>query len=73
LLVPLVLATLHFQWLYAYLNFREVFMVTHIFFVAPLVVDVLFVVWCLLHWTTVKGYLSGKPCTLPKDTSVLLT
>jgi len=72
LLIPLVLATLHFQWLYAYLNFREVFSVTYVFFTVPVVVDILFILWCLAEWKTVKQYLSGKPCTLPKDTSVIL-
>ena len=59
LLIALVLATMHFQWLYAYLNFREVFSVTNMFFTVPIVVDILFLVWCLCEWSRVKRYLSG--------------
>jgi|GEM_PF-360470 len=44
--VPIVLATLHFQWLYFYLQFREPFALTHLFFLMPAVVDTLFLVWC---------------------------
>jgi len=73
LLIPLALATLHFQWLYAYLNFREVFSVTPVFFVTPLVVDILFIMWCACEWRTVQTYISGEPCAPPKDSSVLLT
>jgi len=45
-----VLATLHFQWFYFYLEYREVFQLGTPFFLVPLLTDVVFFLWCLLHW-----------------------
>ena len=56
LLIPLVLATLHFQWLYAYLEMKEVFHLGYAFFAVPLVVDLLFGVWCLLSLRTIGNF-----------------
>jgi hypothetical protein len=72
LLIPLVLATLHFQWLYAYLNFKGVFSVTYTIFALPILVDILFVMWCALEWPRVKEFLSGKALPEPHNDSVLL-
>ena len=49
--IPLVLATLQFQWLYFYLQFGKVFALGPSFFVVPVLVDIAFVVlagWYLL-------------------------
>ncbi|MCF7845146.1 MAG: hypothetical protein K9M03_04960 [Kiritimatiellales bacterium] len=43
--IPLVLATLHFQWFYFYLAFSERLQLTPLFIAAPVVVDILFLVW----------------------------
>lgn len=43
--VPIALATLHFQWLYFFLQFREPFHLTRLFFLVPAVADALFFVW----------------------------
>lgn len=71
LLIPLVLATLHFQWLYAYLNFVDSFSLTTTFFVVPVFVDIVFVVWCMMHVDNLKLYLSGESMSKPEDTTVL--
>lgn len=54
---PLVLATLHFQWLYFYLQHGEVFQLGPLFFLVPAAVDIAFVLWCLLHIQEVKALL----------------
>lgn len=53
LLIPLVLATFHFQWLYAYLEMQDAFHLGYTFFTVPLVVDFLFGFWCLFSWEKV--------------------
>jgi hypothetical protein len=47
--IPLVLATLHFQWMYFYLQHGSTFQLDYWFFVVPLVVDVCFIGWCIVH------------------------
>ncbi|MFA7681748.1 MAG: hypothetical protein WCX61_01835 [Candidatus Peribacteraceae bacterium] len=48
--IPFVLATLHFQWFYFFLAFGERLHLITIFFAAPIVVDMLFVIWFLQQW-----------------------
>ena len=48
--IPIILATLHFQWLYAYLALKEVFLLGYVFFLVPVVVDVLFVVMFIVNY-----------------------
>lgn len=51
--LPLVLATLHFQWFYFFLQHREVFALRWGFFTVPLVVDGIFAIWFVregLRW-----------------------
>ncbi len=43
--IPITFATLHFQWLYFYLQFRTGFALGHEFFVMPAVIDLCFAVW----------------------------
>jgi len=45
--IPLVLATLHFQWFYFYLQYRPGFQLTSYFFLTPLIIDACFLVWCV--------------------------
>ncbi|MBT3293351.1 hypothetical protein HN512_02535 [Candidatus Peregrinibacteria bacterium] len=45
--IPLVLATLHFQWFYFYLEFRHIFSLEQSFFMVPLLVDSLFLIICI--------------------------
>ena len=40
--IPLVLATLHFQWFYFYLEYKDPFSLNMYFFLVPAIVDVLF-------------------------------
>lgn len=47
--IPFVLATLHFQWFYFYLQHGAVFQLGTLFFVVPFAVDIAFVFWCLVH------------------------
>jgi Gpi18-like mannosyltransferase len=47
--IPLVLATLHFQWLYFYLDNGAVFSLSLSFFLTPLFVDICFALWILLQ------------------------
>ena len=47
--IPLVLATLHFQWLYFYLQHGAVFQLGPMFFLVPLTVDIVFALWCIVH------------------------
>ena len=51
--IPIVLATLHFQWFYFYLQFRANFALDYAFFLMPLLVDVAFALWALFHWKEV--------------------
>ena len=48
--IPVVLATLHFQWFYFYLAFSERLQLGPLFFVAPVMVDLLFLVWISGHF-----------------------
>ncbi|MCK5016286.1 MAG: hypothetical protein KAS32_04365 [Candidatus Peribacteraceae bacterium] len=48
--IPIVLATLHFQWLYFYLQFQNTFQIGNVFFTVPLIVDILFLLYCLLNY-----------------------
>lgn len=52
--IPIVLATLHFQWFYFYLQHGEVFQITKMFFVVPIVIDALFLAWCVFNWKEVR-------------------
>lgn len=45
-----VLATLHFQWLYFYLEYREVFQLSPHFFLVPFLTDIIFLLWGSIHW-----------------------
>ena len=46
--VPIALATLHFQWLYFFLEFETVFSLSYTFFIVPALIDTLFIVYLLL-------------------------
>ncbi|MFH1670678.1 MAG: hypothetical protein ABIA92_03765, partial [Patescibacteria group bacterium] len=48
--IPVVLATLHFQWFYFYLAFSERLQLGPLFFSAPSVVDLLFLAWISQHF-----------------------
>ncbi|MDP7247167.1 MAG: hypothetical protein QF741_00915 [Candidatus Peribacteraceae bacterium] len=43
--IPLVLATLHFQWFYFYLAWAERHQLTYQFFTVPILIDVMFVIY----------------------------
>ncbi len=58
--IPLVLATLHFQWFYFFLQFKENFYLDYMFFTLPLVIDIAFVFWCLLHKREVQRVLTQR-------------
>lgn len=45
--IPLVLATLHFQWFYFFLQYRQTFTMDYTFFLIPLIVDAAFLFWCV--------------------------
>lgn len=45
--IPLVLLTLHFQWLYFYLQFKGSFSLTYGFFAAPIVIDLALLLFCV--------------------------
>ena len=47
--IPIALATLHFQWFYFFLQFREVFQLDSLFFVVPVLIDALLILWCLAN------------------------
>lgn len=47
--MPLVLATLHFQWLYFYLEYQDPFLLNWSFFLMPAFVDMFFVLYCVRH------------------------
>lgn len=47
--IPFVLATLHFQWLYFFLQFKDNFQLGLFFFAVPIVVDALFILWCIVN------------------------
>lgn len=49
--IPLVIATLHFQWFYFYLMTNEGFSLGWSFFAVPVVVDVCFLLWVALRHT----------------------
>ena len=55
--VPIVLATLHFQWFYFYLQFQEIFHLTPVFFLVPATVDIFFLIWCLVSLSTIRQML----------------
>ncbi|MDO8648459.1 MAG: hypothetical protein Q7R81_01620 [Candidatus Peregrinibacteria bacterium] len=57
--LPLVLATLHFQWFYFSLQHGAFFQLDWWFFAVPAVVDAVFVLWCLANWKAVWGRLTG--------------
>ncbi|NOS67614.1 MAG: hypothetical protein HOO67_04600 [Candidatus Peribacteraceae bacterium] len=54
--IPIALATLHFQWLYFYLQFRTGFGLGYWFFLIPLVVDICVSVWFLLKSRRILEY-----------------
>ncbi len=45
--IPLVIATLHFQWLYFWLQYRGIFALDFAFFLVPIVADLCCVLWYL--------------------------
>jgi putative flippase GtrA len=47
--IPIVLLTLHFQWFYFFLQFQGPFHLEPFFLATPLIVDLLFILWCLIH------------------------
>jgi len=47
--IPIVLVTLHFQWMYFYLQHGAVFQLGPLFFLVPATVDVVFAIWCVVH------------------------
>lgn len=49
--IPIALATMHFQWLYFYLQFRTGFQLGYWFFAIPLVIDACFGLSVLAHWS----------------------
>ncbi|PIQ76861.1 hypothetical protein COU78_01005 [Candidatus Peregrinibacteria bacterium CG10_big_fil_rev_8_21_14_0_10_49_24] len=55
--IPFTLATLHFQWLYFYLQHGAVFQLGPLFFLVPAVADIAFLLWCLLHIPDVRRIL----------------
>ncbi|PIR53631.1 hypothetical protein COU76_00200 [Candidatus Peregrinibacteria bacterium CG10_big_fil_rev_8_21_14_0_10_49_10] len=59
--IPLVLATLHFQWFYFYLQYRQVFLLDAFFFAVPLTTDFLFLCFCFLRrgkiWNLIRSSL----------------
>ncbi|OGJ56345.1 hypothetical protein A3D88_01650 [Candidatus Peribacteria bacterium RIFCSPHIGHO2_02_FULL_52_16] len=52
--IPITLATLHFQWLYFYLQFRANFSLTPVFFLTPLLVDAALLLWVLFYRKEVR-------------------
>ncbi|MBI2636534.1 hypothetical protein HYW84_04410 [Candidatus Peregrinibacteria bacterium] len=56
--LPLVLATLHFQWFYFYLNFREPFQLDPWFFLTPAIVDICFVLFCITRLSDIRAALT---------------
>ncbi|MBI1934501.1 hypothetical protein HYS30_02435 [Candidatus Peregrinibacteria bacterium] len=48
--VPIVLATLHFQWFYFFLQYREVFALSWQFFLVPLYIDAAFLLFFCSRW-----------------------
>ena len=54
--IPFVLATLHFQWLYFFLQHGEIFKLGPLFFIVPVTVDIMFVLWCMLHMQEIWKY-----------------
>lgn len=57
--IPIALATLHFQWFYFYLNYREVFALGWEFFAVPAAVDACFLLWCAARWREVAKIVSA--------------
>ena len=51
--IPVVLATLHFQWFYFFLQHGEVFRLEWWFFAIPAFVDVCFVLYVVVRWREV--------------------
>jgi hypothetical protein len=58
--IPFVLATLHFQWLYAYLEYKEAYSLNYSFFVVPLIVDVVFVLFCAFKYKLVLQIITDR-------------
>ena len=57
--IPIALATLHFQWFYFALQYGMHVHPSWWFAVPALTVDVLGILWCLLHWKTCWRYVSA--------------
>jgi hypothetical protein len=55
--IPLVLATLHFQWFYFFLQYRNPFSLELGFFTTPAILDILFLTWCITHYRKIKELL----------------
>ncbi|MEK7218785.1 MAG: hypothetical protein AAB728_04955, partial [Patescibacteria group bacterium] len=64
--IPVVLGTLHFQWFYFFLQFRGVFALGPSFFLTPLAVDLLFVLYCLANGREVFVHLRSLISAAPR-------
>jgi hypothetical protein len=53
--IPVVVATLHFQWFYFWLQYQEGFALTSLFWLVPLIVDVCFAAWWGYTYAREKG------------------
>lgn len=65
LLIPIVLITFHFQWLYFYLGYGEVFNLGPAFFLVPVMTDLMFVLYCIIEWSTVRKIIAPLYLSLP--------
>ena len=60
--IPIVLLTLHYQWFYFFLDFREAAALQPIAFALPIMIDITAVLWCMCHTKAITHYLKR---TLP--------
>ena len=58
--IPFVIATLHFQWLYAYMEFREIYDLSYAFFLVPIVVDIMFALLCATKHKLIISFIKYK-------------
>ncbi|PIR49582.1 hypothetical protein COU79_04135 [Candidatus Peregrinibacteria bacterium CG10_big_fil_rev_8_21_14_0_10_54_7] len=56
--IPIVLATLHFQWFYFFLQHGQIFQLGPLFFLVPATVDIVFALWCIVHRKQVWEFFS---------------
>jgi hypothetical protein len=55
--IPLVLATLHFQWFYFFLEYKTAFSLEYLFFLLPVFVDFIFALYCVRNFKKVYATL----------------